>query len=219
MKKTLSIFICIIFAISMFSLTACDKLESFESQNAESASGYIAVGGEGDFQYERAYEPKLYSLDESLLDFISKNSDVNLDSWLQEVAKETKSLKFGISSPEKIPSLILAIEEFDISKSDFEKINANNIAVYEKNGDYSIIEQVCFTQEEIDALYSNNDEKLINAFASEYAIISNGKAYAPNFYLNASTTELSAYGITNTAVAEKTDVLLNAGIIEKNAVK
>lgn len=201
--------------LSVFSLAACDRNEPLTSHNAESANNYIAVGGEGDFQYERAYDPKIYGLDGALIKFISNENGTDLDSWLQEITEETKASKYGISSPEKIPPLILAIEEFDISKADFERINANNIAIYEKNGDYSIIEQVCFTQEEIDALYSNDEEKIIQAFASDYAIISDGKAFAPNFYLNASAKELNSYGISATAVAEKTNVLLSAGIIKE----
>lgn len=215
MKKTTLIFICILSALSILSLTACNKNDPVTPQISESTNNYIAVGGEGDFQYERAYDPKIYGLDGALINFISSKNGTDLDSWLQEITEETKASKYGISSPEKIPPLILAIEEFDISKSDFERINANNIAIYEKNGDYSLIEQVCFTQEEIDALYSNDEEKIIQEFASDYAIISDGKAFAPNFYLNASANELNSYGISAAAVAEKTNVLLNAGIIKE----
>ena len=101
------------------------------------------------------------------------------------------------------PSLVKVIHEFDVPKEVFEQFNNEWI----KDG--VSLKDYCFTQEEIDALYSNDDARITAAFASEYAIISGNKAYAPRFYLNASDEELAAYGITPAMIAEKTDLLLS----------
>ena len=174
---------------------------------------YNATGGEGVFEYERAYVPKLYQLDSSLMDYIVESGGTDLYEWLEQVTEETKKSKYNISDPEYAPSLIRTIKKYNISKEEFERINNNNIAIYEKSGNYNLIEQVCYTHEEVDALFSNNDAKITEIFATKYAIIAKDKAYAPGFYLNASEKELKKYDITLSAIEEKVTLLIDDGVI------
>lgn len=174
---------------------------------------YNATGGEGDFDYERAYAPKLYQLDSALMDYIVESGGTDLYEWLEQVTEETKKSKYNISDPKHTPALLRIIEKYNVPKEDFEKINNNNIADYEKSGDYNLIEQVCYTQEEVDALYSNNDAKITEVFATKYAIIVNDRAFAPGFYLNASEKELKKYDIPVAIIEEKVALLIKDSVI------
>ncbi len=174
---------------------------------------YNAIGGEGNFEYERAYAPKLYQLDSALMDYIVESGGTDLYQWLEQVTEETKKYKYNISDPQYVPSLIRTIEKYNIPKEEFERINNDNISDYEKSGDHNLIEQVCYTQEEVDALYSKNAAKIAEAFATKYAIIVGDKVYAPNFYLNASEKELKKYDIPVSKINKKTALLLKDGVI------
>ncbi len=174
---------------------------------------YNATGGEGNFEYERAYKPKLYQLDSALMDYIVESGGTDLYEWLENETEKAKKSEYNISDPEYVPSLIRTIEKYNIPKEAFERINNNNIASYEKSGDYNLIEQVCYTQEEVDALYSKNAAKITEVFATKYAIVVDDNAYAPNFYLNASEKELKKYDISASVIKEKAELLLTDGVI------
>ncbi len=177
---------------------------------------YNATGGDGIFEYERAYDPKLYQLNSDLMDYIYESGGTDLYEWLEQRSEEVKKSEYNISDPEYVPVLLRTIEKYNISKEEFEKINNNSIAVYEKSGDYNLIEQVCYTQEEVDAVYSKNAAKINEVFATKYAIVVGDKAYAPNFYLNASEKELKKYDIPVLMIKEKAKLLLEDGFITEN---
>lgn len=174
---------------------------------------YNATGGDGIFDYERAYVPKLYQLDSALMDYIVESGGTNLYEWLEQGSKELMKSKHNISDPEYIPILLQTIKKYNIPKEEFEIINNNSIASYEKSGNYNLIEQVCYTQEEVDAIYSNNAAKITEVFATKYAIIVNDRAFAPGFYLNASEKELKKYDIPVSVIKEKAELLLTDGVI------
>ncbi|MBQ3084723.1 MAG: hypothetical protein IJC46_04645 [Clostridia bacterium] len=174
---------------------------------------YNAIGGEGHFEYERAYVPKLYQLDSALMDYIVESGGADLYEWLEQETEAMKRLKYNISNPNYVPTLLRVIEKYNVPKDEFERINNHSIAIYEKNGDYSFIEQVCYTQEEVDALYSKNAAKITEVFATKYAIIVGDKAYAPSFYLNATEQELKEVAISRSVIEEKVKMLLADGVI------
>lgn len=220
MKKRFSVF-CLLLITCIF-VTACSiqsEQPDESDENLTTKTEYVAKGGDGDYDYDSAYVPKLYSLNSDLLDYISDNNDVDLDYWLQQVTEKVKISSYGTAAPTDTPLLLLAIETFDIPKSAFEDINSQYVQGYESRGKYSYIEQVCYTQEEIDVLYSGDPVSIAETFATEYAIVKDGRAFAPKFYLNATASELSAYGITDKMVTAKTNVLLADSIIERNEVK
>lgn len=217
MKKRLSVFIALL--VACLFVTACSVQSDERNDRSTTKAEYIAKGGDGDYDYDSAYAPKLYSLSSDLMDYISENSNVNLDNWLQQETEKIKSSSYGTATPTQTPLLLLAIETFDISKTTFSEINDKYVQIYESHGDYSFIEQTCFSEEEIDALYSGNSALITEVFATEYAIVEDGQAFAPKFYLNATASELSSYGITDKMVTAKTNVLLADSIIERNEVK
>lgn len=178
---------------------------------------YLPTGGDINMEYERAYNWKIYTLSD-MYNYIAENRDVNIDEWLETKWAELSESEYGVSDPNYVPWTIEAIEVFEISKEEFEKINADKIALYESTGD-DPMEYGCYTQEEIDAIYSNNPTALTETFATDYAIVSNSKAYAPAFYLNATQKELKQYGISTLEVDNKIEILLEDAIVEVKEVQ
>ena len=173
-----------------------------------------ATGGDGYEEYDFAYARKSDGLDSELMDYIVENLDPNFYDWLDKWDKEHKFyLGYYTSSPEK-PILVQVIETFNVPKEVYERINAENIAICEKNGWDSMITNFYYNQEEIDALFSRDPFLISEVFASKYAIItSDGLACAPRYYLRATADELAEYGITEQQVKEKIDLLLKDEII------
>lgn len=238
MKKTYMIaLVCVVVLACSLCLAACNSQPnsddsttttgSYEGTNSRAdndatelteAPEFLATGGDGDMYYERAYNDKIYGVTGRLIDYIEKSTGRDYMAWSQEVTNKTKSLKYTLSSPSYTPRILLVIEEFDISKTDFERINNEGIE-YLESIDEDPFSLGCYTQEEIDALYSGDPSRITEVFATEYAIIKDGQAFAPKFYLNATESELSSYGITDKMVSAKTNVLLADSIIERNEVK
>lgn len=172
-----------------------------------------AIGGDGNFEYERAYEPKLYQLDSALMDYVVESGGTDLYEWLEQESKALMKSKYNISDPEYDPILLQTIKKYNIPKDEFERINNNNVAAYEESGDYNLVEQVCYTKEEVDALYSDDATRIIDAFATEYAIVVHDRIFAPGFYLNASEKELKKYDIPFSEIEKKVSILLSDGVI------
>ena len=173
---------------------------------------YLPTGGEGNIEYERAYDDRIYGLSGKLIDYIIETSEKDYNSWQEKWFESTQIT--GISSPDYVPMLLAAIEEFNISKEAFEKINNEYIEMYKNNDWEYMIPQVCYTQDEIDAIYSIDPATITKTFASEYAIIVGDRACSPEWYLNATQKELKQYGVSTSDVESKTELLLKDGIIK-----
>ena len=183
--------------------------------NSQGGDGDSEGTGGGAYEaYDHAYARKAGGLDSKLMDYIFENLDPNFYDWLNKWDEEHKwHLGYYTSSPEK-PVLVQVIETFNVPKEVYERINAENIAICEKNGWNSMITDSYFNQEEIDALFSRDAFLISEVFASKYAIITpDGLACCPRYYLRATTDELAEYGITEQQVKEKTDLLLKDEII------
>lgn len=190
--------------------------EEFDTSNTDDRE-FLPVGGEGDIDYERAYDDRIYGISGDLISYIRETSDKDFDEW--NIKRSEMKRKTGISSPDYVPMLLAAIEEFNIPREAFEKINDEYIAYYESNDWEYMIPQVCYTQEEIDAIYSNDPAVVTRVFASNYAIIVGDRACAPEWYLNASESELQQYGISVSEINNKTDILLKDSVIKKNEIR
>lgn len=150
------------------------------------------LGGDDNHFYSYAYNEKLYSLNGELIDRLQQQG-INVTKWFRERDKETKSAKYTVASPKHTPSLLKAIEDFDIPRDQ----------LHDR-----------FTKEELDALYSGDPAIITKTFASPYAIVARDRAFAPKFYLNATEEELRLYGITQEMIIQKIPLLRKERVIE-----
>lgn len=185
-----------------------------EIDNGDGGDGEIeATGGDGYEEYDYAYARKSGGLYGELMDYIAENLDPDFYDWLNKWDEKHKFyLGYYTSSPEN-PLLVQVIETFNVPKEVYEKMNSERIEFYESD-DIDPYRDTCFTQEEVDALFSRDPFLISEVFASKYAIItSDGLACAPRYYLQATADELAEYGIAEQQVKEKIDLLLEDEII------
>ena len=219
MKKTfLTVTACLVILVQLLCFTSCRKQEPVSQPDSaietEESSGTLAMSTEGNPDYERAYQPKIYQINGDLDRYITQNCDVDLEAWFEAECDKIKEAKYGIADPSIKPMLLAAIEEFQVPRAEFERINQEYIDFYEnQEGMESMIPQVCYTAEEIDALYSNDPAELARVFATEYAIVCDDTAYAPKFYLEATEAELSTCGITAPMITAKNDLLVSNSVV------
>lgn len=175
-------------------------------------------GGEGYPLYDSAYVRKLNASPGRLTIYVEETTSTDMSEWFLERDAAVKKMKYVGSNPDLTPFLVQIIREFNVPKEVLEEENEKELAFALKYGadpetvmeNYDIL-----TQEEIDIIYSGSDAAIAEHFATPYAIISNGKAYAPRFYINATDEELAKYGITRAEVEEKIKILRADGVIER----
>ena len=186
---------------------------SGETIPGETVDGPEAMGGDDNHAYHYAYLSKLYMMDNELITLLEQQGH-NVQQWLIDNDNATKQTVYKSSEPDDIPLLLDAIEEFNIPRTTIEKINQKDIQFYQE--DYpNLVDELCFTEEELDALYSGDPITVTRVFASPYAVVVNNRPFAPHFYLNATEEELQKYGITQEMIEDKKELLYEDEIIPK----
>ncbi len=143
----------------------------------------IACGGE-DYGWFNAYSDVLYSINSGLIDYIKEECNVDYVQWSESRKPLLLATKYDLSDPECLPSLSEAIKTFNVPEQ-------------------IIKDEYGFSDEEIDALYSGELKDISRVFPADNAIIHNGRAFAPKWYLNATDEELARYGISRKTVTDK----------------
>ncbi|MBR4049422.1 MAG: hypothetical protein IKK09_02895 [Clostridia bacterium] len=163
----------------------------------------IASGGD-EYDWFNAYSDKVYGVTGELITYIENTHNIDFTEWAESFKPILQASKYGESDPEYVPLLVKTIKEFDIPRSVIEQINSEHIASYiEMEQSEDFIKRNTFSSEEIDALYSGDLKEISRVFPAENAIIHNGRAFGPKWYLNASDEELARYGISKETVREK----------------
>lgn len=163
----------------------------------------IASGGD-EYDWFNAYSDKVYGVSSELITYIEDTHNIDFTEWAESFKPILQASKYGESDPEYIPLLVAAIKKYDIPRSVIEQINNEHIAFYieiEQSEDF--IKRNTFSSEEIDTLYSGDLKEISRVFPAENAIIHNGRAFAPKWYLNATDEELARYGISKETVRER----------------
>ncbi len=188
-----------------------------DSSSPEEDPFLVGIGGEGDERYDSAYVRKLGN-SHGVKSYIEETTSTDMSEWFLMRDAAVKKLKYVGANPDLPPYFVQIIREFNVPKEVLEEANEKELAYALENGadPETVMERYdVFTQEEIDIIYSGSDAAIAEHFATPYAIISNGKAYAPRFYINATDEELAKYGITRAEVEEKIELLRMEGVIEK----
>lgn len=163
----------------------------------------IASGGD-EYDWFNAYSDKVYGVSSELITYIEDTLNMDWRAWRDSSTAMLRASKYGASDPEYIPLLVSAIKKYDIPRSVIEQINSEHIAGYiEMEQSEDFIKRNTFSSEEIDALYSGDLKEISRVFPAENAIIHNGRAFAPKWYLNATDEELAHYGISKETVRER----------------
>lgn len=195
MKKIISAILCVC-VLTAF-LAACDSdkdkpsqtsgTEAVTASETESAAVNDGIGGsDKTLYYMGKYRRDFYGIDTSFNALVGENGNEIVGEWL--------NTEYNFSNTEgdwKKPFSILDfIKEFNINKEDFISVNENmGIPRY--------------TDEEIDALFSDDIQQIYDIFLSPNAFYINGTVYTPNMIHGLSLDEMKAIGITEADISEK----------------
>lgn len=175
--------------------------------------GPEAMGGDDNHAYHYAYLSKLYRMSNELMTLVEQQGH-QAHKWLIDKDNKCKQTVYKSSEPDSIPLLLEFIEAFDVPRKMIEDLNQRDMEFYQH--DYpNLFEELCFTKEELDALYSEDPITITRVFASPYAIVVNDHPFAPHFYLNATDEELQKYGITQEMIEQKREQLYEDEIIPR----
>ena len=218
--------VCLIFALGFMLLNGAfggapssgvAPIPGGDNPSPEEDPFFVGIGGEGDERYDSAYVRKLgNSL--GVFSYIEETTSTDMSEWFLERDAAVKKMKYVGANPDLTPYLVQIIREFNVPKEVLEEKNEKELAYALENGadPKTVMEYYdILTQEEINIIYSGSDAAIAEHFATPYAIISNGKAYAPRFYINATDEELIKYGISRREVEEKIEILRADGVIER----
>ena len=198
MKKIISAILCVC-VLTAF-LAACDSdkdkpsqtsgTEAVTASETESAAVNDGIGGsDKTLYYMGKYRRDFYGIDTSFNALVGENGNEIVGEWL--------NTEYNFSNTEgdwKKPFTILDfIKEFNINKEDFISVNENmSIPRY--------------TDEEIDALFSDDIQQIYDIFLSPNAFYINGTVYTPNMIHGLSLDEMKAIGITESDITEKMSI-------------
>lgn len=128
-------------------------------------------------EYQDPYEFIFYGVESRFAKLVSEKE---FDQWLNQFQHVNPSAK---RDPRE-HNILNFIKEFNIPKEDF--IKANTVSP----------DNILYTQEEIEILYSNDMAAINLAFMNPDAIYSNGEIYTPEWLDNHSAKDYAKAGIS-----------------------
>ena len=196
MKKLFSIFI---FLLTLCLLVACNTTEELpentedstvqttESETNETEAS--AAGGTSGMYTTREYNMDYYAISSLFSQLIDKEA---YEEWLDCVGF------YDNTATRHTMNIVEFIKYFNIPKEDFKAANME------------MPEYAVYTDEQIDALYSNDKMLLAQYFMNPYAINVDGEIYPPIWFTEHSLEEVQAAGITKEVLEEKYEDWLSA---------
>ncbi len=191
MKKLFSIFI---FLLTLCLLVACSTMEELPedtkdstAQTTESESNETevpAAGGTSGMYTTREYNMDYYAISSLFSQLIDKEA---YEEWLDSVGF------YDNTATRHTMNIVEFIKYFNIPKEDFKAANME------------MPEYAVYTDEQIDALYSNDKTLLAQYFMNPNAINVGGEIYPPIWFTEHNLEEVQAAGITKEVLEKKYD--------------
>ena len=199
--------ICIcIFVLTLCILTACSTTEELPENTEDSTVQTVEpktsktqvivnneepqkAGGIDNIYAESAYNMDFYGIESSFSELVERAA---YEEWLDSCGFYDRT-----AAPEDI-SILAFIRYFNIPKEDFKKANT-------PPPEFDYDEYAVYTDEQIDALYSNDKTLLAQYFMNPNAINVGGEIYPPIWFTEHNLEEVQAAGITKEVLEKKYD--------------
>jgi len=219
MKRFILILLVAVMAFTMF---ACgkeattsesslpDELIS-ESTPADTEEG---IGGDNSRWIVNRHSDKLTSIRSPWRDYIFEQTGKYTIEWWDSGEWCTD---------DNIPfSLIEIIDEVCISKEKFTELNNEKLEQLRNSNSFTdevIFRDYCFTDEEIDIIYSGDKKRIAEAFAFPYAVVAdNWELYPLRWIIDNPATLYKEREISLDAIQKSVDKIIEDGLV-KNADK
>ncbi len=173
MKKIILILLVAVMGLTMF---ACGKgttntgsLPTSDNSPSDTSpyDEQDAHGGSGNRALDFKYVDKCVGLNRDFVDYIESLVGMDIDTWQKTVLKTTDDVTNG--------GIFNEISSLGISKEDFIRINSSAIDKISEVDGFPSKEiydnNYCFTDEEIEIIYSGDKKRIAEAFANPYAVI------------------------------------------------
>lgn len=173
MKKFLLLILSAVILLSVF--TACEK--NTGDKDGQTSEPY-QLTDEDEIYYNSIFNCRFYEYSEKLTDFVGREA---LEEWCSKPPYLNKGV-YGL------------IKEFGISRDDFV-----GCAVY-KNENEDVRD---YTDEEIDALYSDDLDRIYRAFPNPNTIVIGDTVFTPRKLNDMTYESMKEYGIDDKHIADK----------------
>jgi len=221
MKRFIMILLVAVMAFTMF---ACGKeVTSSESSlpnepisegtpvDTDTSDGQEGTGGDELIWTDHKYEDRLTSIDTNWVDYIIEKTGKHIgELWKTEWRCEDGSAF----------SMLDIIYELDIPREKFVEENNKELAdLRESDWDYLtdevIFRDYCFTDEEIDVIYSGDKRRIAEAFAFPYAVVAdNWELYPLRWIIDNPATLYEEREISIEAIQKSVDKIIEDGLVE-----
>ena len=224
MKRFIMILLISAMALTMF---ACGKeVTSSESSlpdkpisestpvDTDASDGQEGTGGDTLRWTDYKYSDKLTSIDMLWCDYVKEKTGVDIDTF-------AKSKEWANEQGVRSLSLMEIIDDLNITREKFEEVNNKHIEAHRElmsslgsSTEESVFCIHCFTDEEIDIIYSGDKRRIAEAFAFPYAVVAdNGDIYPLRWIIDNPATLYEEKEISLDAIQKSVDKVIEEKFI------
>ena len=226
MKRFIMILLVAAMALTMF---ACGKATtSSESSlpdepisegtpvDTDASDGQEGTGGDSLRWVDNKYSDRLTSIGKPWCDYVIEKTGLDIDKFMK--SKEWVN-ELGVRSF----SLMEIIDALNINREKFKEIDNKHITLHQElmsSLGYSIeesaLQKLCFTDEEIDIIYSGDKKRIAEAFAFPYAVVAdNWELYPLRWIIDNPATLYKEREISLDAIQKSVDKIIEDGLVLK----
>ncbi len=224
MKRFIMILLVAAMALTMF---ACGKATtSSESSlpdkpisestpvDTDASDGQEGTGGDWLRWTNYKYSDKLTSIDMLWCDYVKEKTGVDIDTF-------AKSKEWANEQGVRSLSLMEIIDDLNITREKFEEVNNKHIEAHRElmsslgsSTEESVFCIHCFTDEEIDIIYSGDKRRIAEAFAFPCAVIAdNWELYPLRWIIDNPATLYKEREISLDAIQKSVDKIIEDGFV------
>ena len=180
--------------------------------DTDTSDGQEGTGGDSLRWTNYKYEDRLTSIDRNWDIYVTEKTGKDLGELWKTEWKTEEGAPF---------SMLDIIYELDIPREMFVEDNNKKIAnLRESDWDYLtdevIFRDYCFTDEEIDAIYSRDKKRIAEAFAFPYAVVAdNWELYPLRWIIDNPATLYKERDISLEAIQKSVDKIIEDGLVGK----
>ena len=187
--------------------------------NSETDNQQDGTGGDSLIWTNNKYSDKLISIDMLWCDYVKEKTGVDIDTF-------AKSKEWANEQGVRSLSLMEIIDDLNITREKFEEVNNKHIEAHRElmsslgsSTEESVFCIHCFTDEEIDIIYSGDKKRIAEAFAFPYAVVAdNWELYPLRWIIDNPATLYKEREISLEAIQKSVDKIIEDGLV-KNADK
>ena len=171
-------------------------------------------GGDADRDLNLKYIDKCVGLNYVFVDYFEEKAGMDIDTWLKTVLKGNggifnKIAALGITKDEFIRLNKTAVEKYIINNPYLDARGRSEKEIYDDN--------YCYTDEEIDIIYSGDKKRIAEAFAQPFAVIADDwEIYTLEWIINNPASLYKEKHISLEAIETAVNKWLNARYIEES---